>query len=91
MQLRSVVVGLVAIALGIVLGQSVQLLNAQESEREQPAGPWRIHHGPYGGNENSFYVLKINQVTGETWVLDARQGAEDDEWFRPPKKEPGNE
>jgi hypothetical protein len=40
---------------------------------------WEIQSGAFGGR--SFYVVKHNRRTGETRVLSAERGAENDKWL----------
>ena len=73
--------GVLLLGLGFVLGGGGRL----EAGQESPEGYWEIHTGPYG--QQSFYVIKHNPETGETWILDAAKGAEDDAWFMAPEED----
>ncbi len=79
MRAGQMLAGVLLLGLGFVLGGGGRL----EAGQETPEGYWEIHHAPYA--EQSFYVIKHNPETGETWVLDARRGSEDDVWKQLPE------
>ncbi len=82
MQVRSVVFGFSMLLVGLVGGHGLRLLNAQGLESDVP-DVWEIQALPYG--QQSFFVIKHNVRSGETWVLDARKGVEDDAWLLLPE------
>ena len=79
MRADRILAGLLLLGLGFVLGGGGRLEAGQESAE----GYWEISAGPYG--QYSFYVIKHNPDTGETWVLDAVKGSEDDVWVVVPE------
>ena len=77
MKLKWSLVWLVLILGAFLLGHGWDTARAQQATGANQA--WEIYHSAYGNN--SFYVLKHNRLTGETFLLDAIGGADDDAWF----------
>jgi hypothetical protein len=59
--------------------QSVPMQTAPADSR------FTLAAGAYG--EDSFYAVKVDQQTGQTWVLTGKKGATDDEWIILPEKD----
>ncbi len=45
---------------------------------------WGMESGSFG--EASFYAVKFNYATGESWVFSAERGAKDDKWIKLPSE-----
>jgi len=82
MKLRGLVWSLVVFVLGLLVGNNLGTVKAQGDI--QTAQAWEIITN---GNGKNFYVIKHNNLTGETWVLSAEGGAEDDSWLLLPEKD----
>jgi hypothetical protein len=46
---------------------------------------WEFHSAPFG--QQSFYAIKFNRTTGESWILSAEKGAQNDKWLRLPSED----
>ena len=79
MRADRILVGVLLLGLGFVLGGGGRL----QAHQEGAEGLWEIHHSPYA--TQSFYVIKHNALTGETWILDANKGAGDNIWMMLPE------
>lgn len=80
MRIRDLLSGGLLVLIGFVAG-NLEGLGAQEADTgdRYVAGAWEIQSAPYG--QQSWYAIKHNTVTGETLILDARKGAENDAWL----------
>ena len=83
MNARNFVWLLVVFMLGTLVGSNLSVVRAQGDI--QPAQAWEINHSAFG--QSSFYVVKHNRLTGETWVLSGERGAQDDSWLLLPEKD----
>jgi len=83
MKSRGLVWSLVVFVLGLLVGSNLGTVRAQGDL--QPEQAWEINHGPFG--QHSFYAIKHNRLTGETWVLSGDKGAQDDSWLLLPEKD----
>jgi hypothetical protein len=77
------VVAIVCVVVGIVIGFAIEHSTVR-AQSEPVQGPWEIYHGSFG--QQSFYAIKQNRSTGETWVLSATRGAADDLWLKLPEE-----
>lgn len=80
MQLRNVAVGAITLIIGLCAGYAMQPARAEP----QGADTWELQSGAFG--ERSFFAIKMNRVTGETWVLSGERGATDDRWLQLPEE-----
>ena len=83
MKLRTILGGIGLFLLGFVAGTGLDAVKAQQ--HASPELAWEIYHAPFG--MHSFYAIKHNRVTGETWVLSGEKGAEDDRWLLLPEED----
>ncbi len=83
MKPRTLLGALTLFCLGFLVGTGFDVANAQQNTKPEQA--WEINHSPFG--QHSFYVIKHNRLTGETWVLSGERGAKDDSWLLLPHKD----
>ena len=85
MSTRKVVVSITLFALGVFAGSALHAVWADSSEVQQAGDwAWEVTAGPFGAK--SFYAVKFNRQTGETWILSAERGAENDKWLLLPQE-----
>ena len=53
-----------------------------------PGDRYQIFHNPYAGD--SWYALKLDLQTGDTWIFDAEDGGADDKWKQRPEVDESN-
>ena len=83
MKAERMLVAALLLLVGFLVGTGLDVVKAQQSI--EPEQAWEINHSPFG--QHSFYVVKHNRLTGETWVLSGERGAKDDKWLLLPHKD----
>jgi hypothetical protein len=86
---------IVCLSAGVVLG----ILADHAIARAQPpqpagssAGVWEVYTGSWtGGNAGGYYAVKLNRITGETFVLDRQDNKssispDNAHWFKLPEQ-----
>ncbi len=68
--------------LGVWMGQSNEPVTVH-AQAPSPGDRYQVVHNPYAGD--SWYALKLDLQTGDTWVFDAEDGGADDKWKRRPE------
>ncbi len=88
MKLKILVCSLLCVTVGVIIGITVHSARAADGVGE--SGPWVIQSGAYGGpmsGTGRFYTIRMNQDTGETWVLAVKDDADKDEWLQLPHRD----
>ncbi len=83
MKAERMLVAVLLLLVGFLVGTGFDVVKAQQNI--EPEQAWEINHSPFG--QHSFYVVKHNRLTGETWVLSGAKGAKDDSWLLLPHKD----
>jgi len=83
MTIKRILSGASLLLVGFLVGSGLDVVRAQQDMKPELA--WEIYHSPFG--THSFYAIKHNRVTGETWVLSGEKGAEDDRWLLLPEED----
>ena len=80
MRLRDIALALIMLVIGLCAGYAMQ----PASVEAQNADIWELQSGSFGSQ--SFFAIKLNRSTGETWVLSGERGATDDRWLQLPEE-----
>ncbi len=70
---------------GVWTGQSIDPLAVHAQSQTDR---YEIYHNPFG--TQSWYALKHDRQTGDTWVLSVDKEADDDEWLLLPEEDKRN-
>ena len=78
-RLRDIIVAFSCGGLLLGLGVWVGQLDEPVTVHAQSAvDRYQVFHNPYAGD--SWYALKLDTQTGDTWIYDAEDGGADDKW-----------
>jgi hypothetical protein len=70
---------------GVWVGQSNAPVTVH-AQAPDPGNRYQVFHNPYA--QDSWYALKLDLQTGDTWIFDAEDGGADDKWkLRPVEDE----
>ena len=83
MKIRLIFAAVALFLAGYVIGQRPGIVRAQQVTATE--GAWEIHDSPFG--QQSFYVIKHNRITGQTYVLSGARGAAHDKWLLLPEED----
>ena len=73
--------------LGVWIGQSNDPVTVH-AQASNPGNRYQIFHNSYAGD--SWYALKLDLQTGDTWIFDAEDGGADDKWKLRPEEDQSN-
>ncbi len=88
MRVRTMLAGAALLFLGFLAGNGVRALGAQADA----GSDWEVYAAPYNNpknNDNRFFAIKFNRVTGEALVLAVKSEADDEAWLRLPVTDMG--
>lgn len=79
MSRRDLCIAVVSLFVGLAVGSVLGAVADAVAQEQQVLDEWEIQSGSFG--QQSFYVVKHNRFSGETLILSAERGADNDKWL----------